>query len=282
MPRKHTPIRFAWLWLLAALGCGTVLEDPNVDFGDARPLGSWKPATAQTTFETEGLPPTPNSFTPGAAGSPALGAAPATTRPNTPATTPGSPGTKPEAAAGSPATGSAGAAASSRPAASAGSAAPSGNESEPAPDAPTEAETSGVTQLELSYNTESLGGRYAPKNIGAVWVTDSSGKLVKSLELWARVRLRYLLGYAAARGSARPDITATATLTSHKPHTASWDLTDSTGAAVPPGKYTLHAEVTDSHMDGKTISVPFDTSGGPTTIEPPSSAGFPSMKLTLK
>lgn len=139
-----------------------------------------------------------------------------------------------------------------------------------------------MTKLELSYTTEALGGRYAPKNVGAVWVTDSSGKLVKSLEVWARIRLRYLLSYASARGSARPDVTATATLTNHKAHMASWDLKGSTGAAVPPGKYTLHAEVTDSHMDGKAIEIPFDTSAGPATIEPPGSAGFKGIKLVLQ
>ena len=278
MRRKHTTARLCWIWLTAALGCGTVLEDPHVDFGDAKPLGSWSPATAQTTFETEGLeaeqgePAEANQPSASAAGARAVATPPATMR------TPTTAG-KPAAAAGSPAASSAGAAAPSGasgapkpPTGAAGAAAPSGEgrvDPEPGP--------GGVTTLEFSYTTESLGGRYAPKNVGAVWVTDGSGKLVKSLELWARVRLRYLLGYAAARGSARPDITATATLTNHKAHTATWDLT-----GVAPGKYTLHAEVTDSHMDGKEITIPFDTSAGPATIDAPASPGFKSLTLVLQ
>jgi hypothetical protein len=161
---------------------------------------------------------------------------------------------------------------------SAGAAAPSGG-SETEQDG---TETASVSKLEFSYSTESLGGRYSPKNVGAIWVTDSSGKLVKSLEVWARVRLRYLTSYATARAGARPDVTATATLANHKAHTASWDLKDSSGAAVPPGKYTLNAELTDTHSAGKTIAVPFDTTAGAMTIDPPDSPGFTGMKIVLQ
>jgi hypothetical protein len=274
------------LWLPAALGCGTVIEDPYVDYGDAKPLGSWSPATAQTTFETEGLEADPDQDSTSIAGSPAIATAPATTRPTGTGTTAAQGQKGSSAAAGAPAAGSAGAAAPSgtaKPAAgAAGAAAPSGGpETETEPKSAEPEQAAGVTKLEFSYTTESLGGRYAPKNVGAIWVSDSSGKLVKSLEVWARVRLRYLTSYASARGSARPDVTATATLTNHKSHTASWDLKDTTGAAVAPGKYTLHAELTDNHMTGKTIMIPFDTSAG-ATIEPEASPGFMDMKLVLQ
>jgi len=254
------------------------VEDPHVDYADAKPLGIWSMATSQTRFETEGVDEDEpdGAGTAGRAGTPAIANPPVTTRPNG---TPVATGTPASPAAGAPASASAGAAAPKPPAA--GAAAPSGgSEVEPETTAPTEA--AGVTKLDLSYTTEALGGRYAPKNVGAVWVTDGSGKLVKSLEVWARTRLRYLLNYASARGSARPDVTATATLTNHKAHMASWDLKGATGSAVPPGKYTLHAEVTDSHMDGKTIVIPFDTSAGPATIDAPASPGFKSIKLTLQ
>jgi hypothetical protein len=63
---------------------------------------------------------------------------------------------------------------------------------------------------------------------------------------------------------------------------ASWDLKDTTGAAVPPGKYTLNAEITDADATGKNVSVPFDTSAGPMTIKPADSTGFTGMELVLK
>jgi hypothetical protein len=284
MRRKHIP---TWLFmgscLCAAASCGVVVADPQVDYGDSEPLGRWQPGTAQTRFETEGLTEEDEDVAEAnSAGSPAIATAPARASSASPVPVPRGAGST----GSTPASGSAGSAApsgSSDPGkpqpGSAGAAAPSGGET-----VPTETETpsGAVSTLEFNYSTESLGGRYSPKNVGAVWVTDSNGKLVKSLELWARTRLRYLLTYATARESARPDVTATATLTSHKAHTASWDLKDSTGASVPAGKYVLHAEVTDSHADGKSISVPFDTSAGAATLKAPDSAGFTGLELVLK
>ena len=276
--RDTTTRRLRYLCLSAAVGCGAVVDPPQVDYGDAKPLGAWSPATAQTTFETEALDVEPQTGSPAGAPGVATNTTVAQPKGSSAPTTEG-----PKNVAGAPPPGVAGAAAGSAAHSdspeAAGAAAPSDDREGEllAPEAP-----EAVTELEVSFTTESLGGRYAPKNVGAVWVTDSGGKLVKSLEVWARIRLRYLTGYAAARGSARADVTATATMTNHKPHTASWDLKDAGGDAVPPGEYTLHAELTDTHMAGKTVTIPFDTSAGATTIEPPDSPGFVGIKLVIQ
>jgi hypothetical protein len=246
------------------------VNEPQVDYGDAKPLGRWQTTTAQAVFETEAVPAQPR------------GAADAESAAGAPAAPSGANnmGTlQPLKGGGAGAAAPSGA--PSKPImASAGAAAPSGGETKPAEMKP--AEPAGVTSVQFSVTTESLGGRYKPKNIGAIWVTNESGKLVKSLEVWARVRLRYLTKYASARASARPDVTATATLTTHKAHMATWDLKDSAGASVPPGKYTLNAEITDADVTGKNVSVAFDTSAGAMTISPPSSTGFTAMELVLK
>jgi hypothetical protein len=280
MRRKQTT---AWLygycWLSAAVGCGVVGNEPQVDFGESRQLGLWESGTAQTVFETEGLPAEPDTA---AAGGPAVAAPSGTATGTGMGTSSMNTVQAPSGAAGGSAP-SAGHAAPTPPAASGGSTAASaaGSGAEPAA-MPELAEPTAVTSVQLSYTTEVLGGRYRPKNIGAVWVADSSGKLVKSLEVWARLRLRYLNKYAEARAGARPDVTATATLTSHKAHTASWDLKDKAGASVMPGMYTLHVEITDADAPGKHVMIPFDLSAGTTLIAPPDSTGFVGMQLELK
>ena len=62
--------------------------------------------------------------------------------------------------------------------------------------------------------TAPVGGRYQPRNIGAIWIEDNNGKLVKSLEVWAGIRRRYLTRYATALSGAAIDVTASATLSS--------------------------------------------------------------------
>ena len=139
-----------------------------------------------------------------------------------------------------------------------------------------------VTMLAFDVTTLSQGGRYQPRNIGAIWVADAQGRFVKSLEVWARIRSRYLTKYNAARSGMAVDVTASATLSSHRAHHASWDMKDSTGAVAPPGKYTVFVELTDADVTGKFTSVDFDTSLGPQTINPPNATYYTNMKLQLQ
>lgn len=285
------PPPFAWLlsctWLCAANSCGNVADDPNVDYGDSQPLGRWPSTAVQARFETEGATattpkgardPDDEDATTATAGRPAIATSSGSTAANMVTPAQGAQGSKAGAAGAAAPSGSPNPAQSMT--GSAGAAADGGGQTKPAEAPP--AESGKVTSLQFNVMTESLNGRYKPKNIGAIWIADESGKLVKSLEVWARVRLRYLTKYASSRGGARPDVTATATLTSHKAHMASWDLKDTTGAAVAPGKYTLNAEITDADATGKNVSVPFDLSAGPMTVKPADSTGFTAMELVLK
>ncbi|HKU44304.1 MAG TPA: DUF2271 domain-containing protein, partial [Polyangiales bacterium] len=139
-----------------------------------------------------------------------------------------------------------------------------------------------LQSLSFEVLTMSQGGRYQPRNIGAIWIADASGKLVKTLQVWARIRQRYLFKYNAARASMPVDVTASATLTSHQVHRVSWDLKDRSGAAVAPGQYSVQIEVTDKDAAGATAQFPFDLTLGPTVLMPTSSPGYTQIKLQLQ
>jgi hypothetical protein len=139
-----------------------------------------------------------------------------------------------------------------------------------------------VASLAFDVTTSPVGGRYQPKNIGAVWVQDKNGKLVKSLSVWAGIRRRWLTRYASALAGAAVDVTASATLPSHRAHHVTWDLRDKNGAALPPGPYSLNLELTDGDMTGRSTSIPFDTSAGAQTQNPASVPSFNTMTLQLK
>jgi hypothetical protein len=141
---------------------------------------------------------------------------------------------------------------------------------------------SSASSLVFDVTTSPVGGRYQPRNIGAIWVQDSSGKLVKSLEVWAGVRRRYLTQYSSALAGATIDVTASATLPSHRAHHAIWDLKNRSGAAAPPGTYTLVTEMTDGDMTGRSFKVTFDTSAGAQTQTPANAPSFSSMMLQVR
>jgi hypothetical protein len=173
----------------------------------------------------------------------------------------------------------------------AGSASVSGGAGSSASSGQTDTSTTGsgvaasdLSALTFDVTTAPQGGKYQPKNIGAIWIQNGSGQFVKSLEVWAKTRRKYLTKYNAAVGgsSAAIDVTASATLSSHKAHHVSWNLTDKSGAAVPTGKYTLWVEVTDADASGKSYSVDFDTSGGAQTVTPADATYFNAMSLKLQ
>jgi hypothetical protein len=139
-----------------------------------------------------------------------------------------------------------------------------------------------VTSVVFDVTTLAQGGFYQPRNIGAIWVQDSSGKFMKSLEVWAGIRSRYLSKYSSARGGMPVDVTASATLNSHKAHHAMWNLKDRSGQAAPPGKYTLVIEVTDTDFTGKFDTIDFDTSQGPQQLTPPNATYYTTLKVTLQ
>jgi hypothetical protein len=142
--------------------------------------------------------------------------------------------------------------------------------------------TNSVTSLAFDVTTSPAGGRYQPKNIGAIWVQDSSGKLVKSLEVWAGVRRRYLTRYSSALAGTTIDVVASATLPTHRTHHESWDLKNRSGAAVPPGTYTLVMEMTDGDMTGPSNTVTFNTSAGAQTLTPANAPSFSALMLQVR
>ena len=130
-----------------------------------------------------------------------------------------------------------------------------------APDAMADAATEPFDPLKpctFDVTTLSQGGRYAPKNIGAIWIARADGSWVKTLELWASVRLRYLEAYRAANTTGnKVDAVTSPTLRMPKTHSVTWNLKDAQGKDVPDGDYQVQVEVTDDDKRGKMLSLPF-------------------------
>lgn len=270
VPLKRLALPCLVALFVSGSACQSPSEPPLVDFGSAPVVGKWRPedpASAAT-------PPPPAATAAGGTLAPALPSG-------------GGPVVPPPAI-----TGAAGQAASPIPMAggrapvtpSAGTAAlpPLAGANGSMPAAGAAAVGGGARALSFEVLTATQGGRYQPRNIGAIWIADASGKFVKTLQLWARIRQRYLSKYNAARGGTAVDVTASATLTSHQLHRVSWDLKDRAGAPVAPGKYSVQIEVTDKDAAGATAQFDFDTSMGPATLTPAGSSGYSMVKLQLE
>jgi hypothetical protein len=155
------------------------------------------------------------------------------------------------------------------------------------------AETSGPkpTRLTATITTKTMGGKYAPKNVGAIWIEDSSGKWVYTLDWWdGLLNVQWLTHYNSVQGPSYtffdpkpgPDVITSPTLNMHKTHEVSWGFEDKNGAQVPDGDYKLKIEITEESATGTVEEIPFTKGPEPVTLMPPDKPCCVGMKLTLE
>lgn len=233
----------------AAVSCAPTSQVPSVTFGSSDAGGRWETESSNEAADAA-VEPDISDAPPGSI-APQLTAAAGRSAPMTTTMDVDAGATQPKAGSGSPA-------------ADSGSNQPN------------------VASLSFEVTTSGAGGRYQPKNIGAIWIEDDNGDVVKTLQVWAGSRRRYLTGYLGAMAGSKIDVTASATLPRHQTHTVSWNLKDKSGAAVAPGTYHVRMELTDGNQTGKSNTLDFDTSQGPKTLSPSDAPSFGAMKLVLQ
>jgi hypothetical protein len=130
--------------------------------------------------------------------------------------------------------------------------------------------------------TVNQGGWYAPRNVGAIWIEDSSGKFVKTLKVWAATRARYLSKFGTEAMSNRVDAVTSATISQFGAQHATWNLTDVNKAAVPNGAYKVVIEVTDHDGTGQNASADFMLDGMPHSVTAPDQQYFTGMKIVVQ
>ena len=111
----------------------------------------------------------------------------------------------------------------------------------------------------ISVTTVSYEGGFAPNNIFAMWVTNSTGTYITTINRQAATRISHLTNWVAQAtgGTANTDGTTGATLSSHITHSFTWNCKDRNGNLVPDGVYNINVEFTEANATGKYISFQF-------------------------
>lgn len=144
----------------------------------------------------------------------------------------------------------------------------------------------GNCTLSVTVTTASAGGRYSPRNIGAIWISDGNDRFVKTLNVWADKRSKYLKRWNEATLAAmvpgnRVDAISSATKSSHGVRTASWNCTNTMSKPVADGAYKVCFELTDFDGTGPYECIPFSKSPAPFSLSPPDVTSFKARKLEL-
>jgi hypothetical protein len=105
---------------------------------------------------------------------------------------------------------------------------------------------SGKCTFSFDVTTVTARGVYAPRNVGAIWITDGSNKFVKTLRWWGFIRLSNATAWTQSAASNKTDAVSGATRTSHGALNATWDCTDVSKNAVADGSYVAHVTFAES------------------------------------
>ena len=137
--------------------------------------------------------------------------------------------------------------------------------------------TSGT--LSVSVLTSSNGGPYAPRNVLAIWVENSSGKFVKTLMVYAAERKGDLTNFMSNSFGNSTDAKTGATLSSHSTRTCSWNGKDASGNLMADGNYKLCFELSDTNGTGTFKSVTFSKDSIATSQSPSNMSSFSNISI---
>lgn len=105
---------------------------------------------------------------------------------------------------------------------------------------------SGKCMFSFDVTTVTARGVYAPRNVGAIWITDSNNKFVKSLKVWGSIRLGNATVWVQSSNNNKTDAVTSATRSSHGALNATWNCTDVSEQAVPDGQYNAMVTFTEN------------------------------------
>jgi hypothetical protein len=144
----------------------------------------------------------------------------------------------------------------------------------------------GSCNFSVSETTAALAGRYAPRNVGAIWIDDHAGHFVKSLTVWGSRRLNHLDRWESETAQAgvpgnRVDAITSATASSFGDRAGQWNCTDYMERPVAAGSYQVCFEITSSNSAGPSDCVMFKVGSGPFQTRPGDTAEFQNRVLEM-
>lgn len=140
--------------------------------------------------------------------------------------------------------------------------------------------------VSFTVRTVSNHGVYAPRNAGAIWVTDANNTFVKTIKVWASTYRRHLVKWNSMSGGNTTGAITGASLNSHTTHTVSWNCLNYAGQSLPDGNYRMYVEYTENNSanagvaDGPYTYVEFTKGPEGVSLSPANLSYFTNMQLT--
>jgi hypothetical protein len=146
----------------------------------------------------------------------------------------------------------------------------------------------GTCKFTFAVTTVTYNGRFAPKNVGAIWIQDSAGAFVKTLSVWAGARIALVSQWVSVSGLNKVDAVTSATALRSGPMSVSWNCTDISENPVPHGTYSACVEFEEDTFTPfmgpapHYTCQPFDYTGAAASGTWPDQPNFVSMSWTIE
>lgn len=138
--------------------------------------------------------------------------------------------------------------------------------------------------MNFSVRTATYNGPYAPRNAGAIWVTNSQNQFVKTIKVWANQYRYTLVRWIASSNQNTTGATTGASLNNHQLHNVTWNGKNYQNVEVPDGEYKINVEFTEHNASasnmGKYKQVSFVKGPNPVNQTFPNETYFRDMQLT--
>ncbi len=138
--------------------------------------------------------------------------------------------------------------------------------------------------LAFSVRTATYNGQYAPRNAGAIWITNSQNQFVKTIKKWASNYQYTLIRWIASSQQNTTGAITSASLNSHQLHNITWNGKNYQGTEMPDGDYKVNIEFTEHNASsgnmGKFKQVTFTKGSAPVNLTIPNETYFRDMNLT--
>lgn len=135
----------------------------------------------------------------------------------------------------------------------------------------------------FTVRTATYNGPYAPRNAGAIWITNGSNQFVKTLKVWASNYRYTLVRWIASSNYNTTGAVTSASYNSHQLHTVTWNARTAAGALTDDGNYNVNVEFTEHNATssnmGKYKTLSFSKSATPVDQTYPNESYFRDMHL---
>ena len=127
---------------------------------------------------------------------------------------------------------------------------------------------------------------YSPENVGAIWIAESSGAFVETLQEWGKTRIDHLVLWKSATSDAglprsTVDAITGATAQSYGTRVSYWNFTDASGKTVADGSYRVYFETCDDNVPGPNTFVTFTKGPTAAMFTFPDTTYFQDLKVIV-